>query len=154
MDSVPPAMMHSAMPAIMRSAAIAMVCEPDEQKRLTVTAGTACGSPARRAAMRATFVPDSPSGVAQPKITSSIVSGDNAGTRFYKSSMTAAAMSSGLTVRRLPLGAFPTAVLTPATITASFIKALPCHWLLISNPYHALRLAAHHLFAVLVAADP
>ena len=41
MDSVPPAMMQVAIPAMMRSAAIAMVCEPDEQKRLTVTAGTA-----------------------------------------------------------------------------------------------------------------
>jgi len=39
--------------------------------------------------------------------------------------MTAAAMSSGLTVRKLPRGAFPTAVLTPATITASLIKTLP-----------------------------
>src|SRR5713101_4392733 len=90
MDSVPHAMMHWAMPAMMRPAAIAMVCEPEEQKRLTVTAGTAWGKPARNAAMRATFAPDSPSGVAQPMITSSIVSGGSLGTRRSKSSMTAA----------------------------------------------------------------
>ena len=118
-------MMHSAIPAMIEAAAIAMVCDPDEQKRLTVTAGTSCGSPARSAAMRATFVPDSPSGVAHPMMTSSIVSGASSGTRRSKSSMTAAAMSSGLTVRRLPRGAFPTAVRTPATITASLINNLP-----------------------------
>jgi hypothetical protein len=33
-------MMQWAMPAMIRSAAIAIVCDPDEQKRLTVTAGT------------------------------------------------------------------------------------------------------------------
>src|SRR5688500_17100143 len=160
MDSVPPAMTHSAIPAMMRSAAIAMVCEPDEQKRLTVTAGTSCGSPARSAAMRATFVPDSPSGVAQPMMTSSIVFGSSPGARRSKSSMTAAAMSSGLTVRKLPRGAFPTAVRTPATITASLMYDLPFFNSIskfdsrISNSYHAFGLAAHHLFAVLVAADP
>src|ERR1051325_8913443 len=46
-DSVPPATICSAMPAMIRSAAMAMVCEPEEQKRLTVTAGTLSGSPAR-----------------------------------------------------------------------------------------------------------
>ncbi len=124
-DSVPPAMTHSAMPAMIEAAAIAMVCDPEEQKRLTVTAGTSCGSPARKPAMRATFVPDSPSGVAQPMITSSIVSGGSAGTRRSRSSMTAAAMSSGLVVRRLPRGALPTAVRTPATITASLMHHPP-----------------------------
>ena len=32
----------------MRSAAIAMACSPEEQKRLMVTPGTASGSPARK----------------------------------------------------------------------------------------------------------
>ena len=132
-DSVPPATTHSAMPAMIEAAAIATVCDPEEQKRFTVTAGTSTGSPARSAAMRATFVPDSPSGVAQPSITSSIVPGGSPGTRRRRSSMTAAAMSSGRTVRRLPRGAFPTAVLTPATITASLIPPLPCSILLIST---------------------
>src|SRR5687768_14434217 len=154
-------MTHSAIPDMMEAAACAMVCDPDEQKRLTVTAGTSFGSPALSAAMRATFVPDSPSGVAQPMTTSSIVSGGSPGTLRSNSSMTAAAMSSGLTVRKLPRGAFPTAVRTPATITASLIKTLPRCLLSISNlkseisnPNHALGLARHHLFAVLVAADP
>jgi len=40
---------------MIRSDAIAIVCDPDEQKRLTVTAGTESGSPARNAAMRATL---------------------------------------------------------------------------------------------------
>jgi len=110
---------------MIRSAAIAIVCEPEEQKRLTVTAGTSCGSPARNEAMRATFAPDSASGVAQPRITSSIVSGGSPGRRFSKSLMTAAAMSSGRVVRNVPLGAFPTAVRTAATMTASFISEPP-----------------------------
>src|SRR6185436_13707159 len=124
-DSVPPAMMQSAMPAMIRSAAIAMVCEPDEQKRLTVTAGTSCGRPARSAAIRATFEPDSASGVAQPMMTSSIDSGGSGGNRFNKSAITAAARSSGRVVRSVPRGALPTAVRTPATITASFISLAP-----------------------------
>jgi len=73
--------------------------------------------------MRATFAPDSASGVAQPMMTSSIDSGGSAGTRLSKSAMTAAALSSGRVVRSAPRGALPTAVRTPATITASFIIA-------------------------------
>jgi hypothetical protein len=104
-----------------------MVCEPDEQKRLTVTAGTSCGRPARSAAIRATFAPDSASGVAQPMMTSSIDSGGSVGTRMSRSAMTAAAISSGRVVRSVPRGALPTAVRTPATITASFIYRLLSH---------------------------
>jgi hypothetical protein len=64
--------MTSASPARMRSAAMATASSPDAQKRFTVAPGVLWGSPARRAATRATFMPDSPSGVAQPKMTSSI----------------------------------------------------------------------------------
>ena len=56
----------------MRSAARAIACSPDEQKRLMVMAGTVFGSPARSATARAMFIPASPSGNAQPRITSSI----------------------------------------------------------------------------------
>jgi len=42
---------------------------PDEQKRLTVTADARTGIPARRLAMRATFMPCSASGIAQPMIS-------------------------------------------------------------------------------------
>ena len=79
-----------------------MVCEPEEQKRLTVTAGTLSGRPARSDAMRATFVPDSPSGVAQPRITSSIGSGASCGVCASSARITSAAMSSGRVVRSDP----------------------------------------------------
>src|SRR5229473_2902054 len=57
MDSVPPATMTSAAPDRMRSAASAMACRPDEQKRLMVMAEVSTGRPARSEAMRATFMP-------------------------------------------------------------------------------------------------
>ena len=47
MCSVPPATIAVAPPAMILSAAIAIVCRPDEQKRFTVWAGTVSGSPAR-----------------------------------------------------------------------------------------------------------
>ena len=71
-DSVPPATMAVAKPAMIRSAAKAIDCRPDEQKRLMVTADALTGMPARRLAIRATFSPCSASGIAQPRITSSI----------------------------------------------------------------------------------
>jgi hypothetical protein len=69
----------SAPPERIRSAAMAMACSPEEQKRLMVTAGTVSGSPARSAATRAMFMPLSPSGVAQPRMTSSTMSAATAG---------------------------------------------------------------------------
>ena len=75
MLSTPPAMMQSATPAMIRSAAVAMVCRPEEQNRLTVWPGTWTGSPALHEATRATFIPCSPSGKAQPRMTSSIRAG-------------------------------------------------------------------------------
>src|SRR5439155_212345 len=65
----------SPSPAMMRCAASAMVCSPDEQKRFTVMPGTVCGSPARTAIWRAMFQPVAPSGLAQPMMTSSTSSG-------------------------------------------------------------------------------
>jgi hypothetical protein len=81
----------------------------------------AMGSPARSDAMRATFVPDSPSGVAQPRITSSTASGASCGVCAISARMTSAAISSGRVVRSEPRGALPTAVRRPATMTASFM---------------------------------
>ncbi len=46
MLSVPPAIITSASPRRMRSAASATACSPDEQKRLIVMPGTLSGSPA------------------------------------------------------------------------------------------------------------
>ena len=56
---------------MMRCAAVAMVCRPDEQKRLMVMPDTVTGQPARKAAWRAMLAPVAPSGVAQPMMTSS-----------------------------------------------------------------------------------
>src|SRR6266481_418295 len=71
MLSRPPATITSASPVMMRCAANAMVCRPDEQKRLTVTPGTVIGRPARIADRRAMFCPVARSGMAQPITTSS-----------------------------------------------------------------------------------
>ena len=83
-DSAPPAMMICAPPERMRSAAMAMACSPEEQKRLMVTPGTVSGRPARSAATRAMFMPDSPSGLAQPRMTSSISSRGHGGILFQQ----------------------------------------------------------------------
>src|SRR5438034_6816548 len=64
-DSVPPATIVEAKPHMTRSAAYAIACRPDEQNLLTVTADALTGMPARRLAMRATFIPCSASGIAQ-----------------------------------------------------------------------------------------
>ena len=56
---------------MMRCAAKAMVCKPEEQKRLTVMPEVVMGKPARKATWRAIFAPVAPSGVAQPMMTSS-----------------------------------------------------------------------------------
>ena len=56
---------------MMRCAASAMVCRPDEQNRFTVMPETEMGMPALRAIWRAMLAPVAPSGVAQPMITSS-----------------------------------------------------------------------------------
>jgi hypothetical protein len=44
--STPPETMVPANPLMIRSDAIAMVCNPDEQKRFTVCPGTVSGNPA------------------------------------------------------------------------------------------------------------
>ena len=54
---------------------MAMVCRPEEQKRLTVTPAAVTGRPARRAICRAMLEPVAPSGVAQPMMTSSTSAG-------------------------------------------------------------------------------
>ena len=81
----------------------AMACSPDEQKRFTVIAEVSTGRPARKAAMRATFIPCSPSGIAQPRITSSISLASKPGTRAIASLMASAARSSGRVARSEPL---------------------------------------------------
>ena len=84
-----------------------------------VTPGTMSGKPARNAATRAMFMPCSASGIAQPRITSSISSFGTCGYFSSSARMTAAAMSSGRVLRNVPRGAFPTAVRRQSTMTAS-----------------------------------
>src|SRR5262245_30596284 len=74
-DSTPPAANTSPSPLITRCEAIAMVCRPDEQKRLTVMPEVVTGQPARMAICRAMFRPVAPSGFAHPMMTSSISAG-------------------------------------------------------------------------------
>src|SRR5438046_2597519 len=107
----------------MRSAAIAIDCKPEEQKRLIVIALVSTGRPARIAAARATFIPCSASGIAQPMLTSRISLVCRFGTRPITSLITVAPSSSGRVSRKVPLGALPTAVRTADTITAPFITA-------------------------------
>jgi hypothetical protein len=76
-DSTPPATNASASPAMMRCAASAIVCSPDEQKRLTVAPGTLTGQPPRIAIWRAMLYPVAPSGNAHPIRTSSTSPGAN-----------------------------------------------------------------------------
>src|SRR5262245_32321578 len=75
--------------------------------------------PARKLAIRATFIPCSASGIAHPRITSSISATSRPGARSTAALITAAAMSSGRVDRSVPFGALPTGVLTALTITAS-----------------------------------
>src|SRR5216117_3919688 len=126
-DSVPPAMTTDEKPHITRSAAKAIACSPDEQKRLTVTADALTGIPALRLAIRATFNPCSASGIAHPRITSSISAGSTPGTRAIACPIVVAARSSGRVPRSMPFGALPTGVRTADTITASCmaLSALP-----------------------------
>src|SRR5579859_4213717 len=106
----------------MRSATMAIDCTPDEQKRLTVMAATSSGRPAASAATRATFIPCSASGMAQPRTTSSTSLPSMPGARASASRMTCAPMSSGRVSLRPPLRARPNGVLTPLTIATSFIS--------------------------------
>src|SRR5262245_14866315 len=121
-DSVPPATIARAPPDMIRSAAYAMACRPDEQKRFTVTADAVIGTPARRLAIRATLSPCSASGIAQPRMTSSMSPGSTPGARASASLIAVAASSSGRTNRSAPFGARPTGVLTADTIKASAIE--------------------------------
>ena len=70
-DSTPPAAKMSPSPLITRCDAIAIVCRPDEQKRLTVMPEVVTGQPARIAIWRAMLRPVAPSGLAHPMMTSS-----------------------------------------------------------------------------------
>ena len=66
MDSTPEPIATGVASVITCCAAIAMACNPDEQKRLMVVPPVVTGHPAQIAESRATFMPVAPSGCAQP----------------------------------------------------------------------------------------
>src|SRR5487761_2764322 len=121
MLSVPAAITMSASPVRMRSAAIETAFSPDEQKRLIVMPGTPGGNPASSTPMRATFIPCSYSGIAQPTITSSTRAGSIDGTCASTRLSTCASRVSGRVARYAPRGALPTGVRVVATTQASCI---------------------------------
>src|SRR6185437_11709405 len=116
--SRPPASPASIDPAAIRSATMAAACNPDEQKRLTVIAGTLSGSPARKPTWRATFSPCSASGWAQPRTTSSTSAGAMAA-RFIASRATSAQRSSERVFLKTPRGARPMGVRTAERMVTS-----------------------------------
>ena len=109
-DSTPPVRTTSDQPATISPAPVARACSPDEQKRFIVIAGTVIGRPARRTARRATFMPCSASGKAQPTTTSSMTAGSNWGTFSRKPWIRRASNSSGRVCRKVPRPDRPTAV--------------------------------------------
>ena len=115
-DSVPAAIITSASPTRIRSAAIAIAVRPDAQNRLTVTPPTVSGRRDSSAPMRATFSPCSPSGIAQPTIASSIVFGSSDGTCASAERIAWTSRSSGRTLRNTPFGALPIGVRVAATM--------------------------------------
>ena len=94
MDSAPPAISTSASPTRMRSAAIWMAVMPEAQKRFTVTPPMGWSN-ARPTAMRAMFMPCSPSGKEQPMMASSMALGSSVGTWAMAARMLATSRSSG-----------------------------------------------------------
>jgi hypothetical protein len=94
-DSAPPAIITSASPTRMRSAAICTAVRPPAQKRLMVTPPTVCGSPASTIATRAMFMPCSASGNEQPTTASSIAFGSSDGTCLSAERTAATSRSSG-----------------------------------------------------------
>jgi hypothetical protein len=71
MLSTPPATYTSASPAMMRCAASAMVCRPDEQKRLTVMPEVVMGQAGAQRDLARDVGAGGALGVAQPMMTSS-----------------------------------------------------------------------------------
>ena len=116
MDSVPPASTRSALPRRIWSAASATACRPEEQKRLMVCAATTSGRPASSTPMRATFMPCSPSGMAQPMMASSMRLVSMPGHCSTTALSTWASISSGRVLRKTPRGALPTGVRVVATM--------------------------------------
>ena len=100
MLSAPPAIITSASPTRMRSAAIWMAVNPLAQKRLMVTPPTECGRPASTMAARAMLVPCSASGKEHPTMASSMAAGSSVGTCANALRTAATSRSSGRVWRK------------------------------------------------------
>ena len=120
-DSVPPAIIHSAIPVLIFAVAIAILSKPLAQYLLIVIPGTSIPK-AFAAIILPNCNPCSASGTALPTITSSTNFGSTAGKVFIKPLMTSMANSSERMNLKPPFLLFVTAVLKPATIYASCIK--------------------------------
>ena len=116
MLSAPPAIITSASPTRMRSAAICTAVRPEAQKRLTVTPPTVCGRPDSSAATRAMFRPCWPSGIAQPMMASSIAFGSSDGTCLSACWMVAISRSSERVLRNTPRPDLPIGERVAATM--------------------------------------
>src|SRR5205823_2859903 len=77
-------------------------------------------------------MPCSASGIAQPRITSSISRASSCGMRSSAPRIATAARSSGRLARSVPLNALPTGVRTEETITTSRISQIPVQFCVIA----------------------
>ena len=116
MLSTPAAIITSASPTRMRSAAIWMADRPEAQKRLMVMPPTLVGRPASTAAVRAMFRPCWPSGMAQPQTMSSIALGSSPGTCASADCSTLTSRSSGRMLRKKPRDDLPMGLRVAATM--------------------------------------
>src|SRR5436309_3265041 len=121
MCSTPPAITHSYCPAITAMAAKLAACWPEPHIRSSVVPQTSSGKPALSAALRAMFMPCSPTWSTQP-ITTSSTSAGSILTRSTRALSVSARRSSGRTPASLPFF-LPTAVRAAPTNTA-FAMAL------------------------------
>src|SRR5690242_15407351 len=122
-DSRPPPTATSMPSTMIRWAAMLIAMRPELQKRLIVSPGTVTGSPARIAASRAMLWPVAPSGLAQPRMTSSTSPGATLArsTAFW---MTCPAMVAPWVLLKAPRTALPMGVRAVETMTASLIGPL------------------------------
>src|SRR3954447_1071030 len=103
MDSTPPARTRSSHPEATFCAATLTASRPDAQKRLSCTPATVSGSPALIAAVLAMSAPWSPTGVTQPRTTSSTRLGSSRSWRPSISCMRPTTRSTGLVPCSEPL---------------------------------------------------
>src|SRR5512140_1077725 len=120
MLSTPPATITGTLSTMMRCAAIAIACRPDEQKRLMDTPVVVTGKPARSAATRATLPPVVPSSAAAPRITSSTSAGSTPA-RLTACSIECAASVAPYVMLKAPFQLLASPVRAVERMTTSFM---------------------------------